>query len=78
MSKEIFLRCDCYSHGMLVNKDDEYNHTEFCLFTIDSTSYSFIRRIKWCFRMLFKGRPFTDHVILTDESCEKLADFLKK
>jgi len=73
-----FLICDCYSHGLLVEKfDDE----EVCLSLFErglsGRTLGWSERLRWCWQILRYGKPWSDFIILNAENQKKLKEFLK-
>jgi len=72
-----FLICDCYSHGLLVEKfDDE----EVCLSLFErglsGRTLGWSERLRWCWQILRYGKPWSDFIILNAENQKKLKEFL--
>ena len=73
-----FLICDCYSHGLIVEKfDDE----EVCLSLFErgltGRTLGWSERLRWCWQILRYGKPWSDFIILNTENQKKLKEFLK-
>jgi len=73
-----FLICDCYSHGLLVEKFENEEEVSLSLFErgLDGRILSFSSRLKWCWQILRYGKPWSDFVILNTEKQKKLKEFL--
>jgi hypothetical protein len=74
-----FLICDCYQHGLLVEK---YPHDEEVCLSIferglEGRILSFSERLRWCWQILRYGRPWSDFIILNTENQKQLKEFLK-
>ena len=72
-----FFICDCYSHGLLVEKfDDE----EVCLSLFErglsGRTLGWLERLRWCWQILRHGKPWSDFIILNAENQKKLKEFL--
>ena len=72
-----FLICDCYSHGLLVEKfDDE----DVCLSLFErglsGRTLGWSERLRWCWQILRHGKPWSDFIILNTENQKKLKEFL--
>lgn len=72
-----FLICDCYSHGLLVEKfDDE----ELCLSLFErglsGRTLGWSERLRWCWQIVRHGKPWSDFIILNTENQKKLKEFL--
>jgi hypothetical protein len=75
-----FLICDCYSHGLLVEKFKGEEEVSLSLFErgLDGRILSWSSRLKWCWQILRYGKPWSDFVILNTENQKTLKDFLDK
>jgi hypothetical protein len=73
-----FLICDCYSHGLLVERLDDEEELCLSLFErgLDGRILSWSSRFKWCWQILRYGKPWSDYVILNTENQKKLKEFL--
>jgi hypothetical protein len=73
-----FLICDCYSHGLLVERLDDEEELCLSLFErgLDGRILSWSSRLKWCWQILRYGKPWSDYVILNIENQKKLKEFL--
>jgi hypothetical protein len=69
-----FFRCDCGSEGLWVEYDS-YGSTEFALFHSNPQNRSWRNRIRLAWQCL-KGKPYTDMVLLNDQSIADLVDQL--
>ncbi len=73
-----FLICDCYSHGLLVERLDDEEELCLSLFErgLDGRILSWSSRLKWCWQILRYGKPWSDFIILNAENQKKLKEFL--
>lgn len=69
-----FYRCDCGSEGLWVEYDG-YGSTEFALFHHGPQNRSWRNRIKLAWNC-FLGKPYTDMVLLNDQSIADLVEQL--
>ena len=52
--------------------------TDFSIWEMQNThKASWLQGLRWCFRILFKGSPYGDQVILEEEGVDSLIEFLK-
>lgn len=74
-----FLICDCFNHGLLVEKFDGEEEVYLSLFErgLDGRILSFALRLKWCWQILRHGKPWSDFIILNIENQKRLKEFLK-
>ena len=84
MEKKIFIECECHTHLLRVEKDPWENHGSFFLFSMFTyglnlaKSNSFLERIKIAWKMLKTGETFNDEIILNEDECKKLIEFLSE
>jgi len=69
-----FFKCDCGSEGLWVEYDG-YGSTEFALFHYNPQDRSWRNRIRLAWNCL-RGKPYTDMVLLNDQSIADLVDQL--
>ena len=69
-----FYKCDCGSEGLWVESDG-YGSTELSLFQHSPQNRSWSNRIRLAWNCL-KGKPYTDMVLLNDQSLADLVDQL--
>ena len=72
-----FLICDCFSHGLLVEKLED----EVCLSLfergLNGRVLEWSERLRWCWQILLYGKPWSDFIILNIENQRRLKEFLK-
>lgn len=73
-----FLICDCFSHGLLVEKFKDEQEVCISLFErgLNGRILSWSSRLKWCWQILRYGKPWSDFVILNIENQKRLKEFL--
>jgi len=73
-----FLICDCFSHGLLVEKFEGEEEVSLSLFErgLGGRILSLSERLKWCWQILRYGKPWSDFVILNVENQKRLKEFL--
>jgi len=73
-----FLICDCYSHGLLVERLDDEEELCLSLFErgLDGRILSWSSRLRWCWQILRYGKPWSDYVILNTNNQKRLKEFL--
>jgi len=73
-----FLICDCFSHGLLVEKFEDEKEVCLSLFErgLDGRILSWSSRLRWCWQILRYGKPWSDFVILNTENQKRLKEFL--
>jgi hypothetical protein len=80
--KPLFLRCTCFTEGLLVEVDKEFGSEDLIYFTYwsigfgDPRGLSWKNRIRFCWRVLTKGKPYSDMVCLKKEQIHELIRYL--
>ena len=76
----VFLICDCFSHGLLVEKFKGEEEVTLSLFErgLNGRILSWSSRLRWCWQILRYGKPWSDFVILNTENQKRLKDFLSE
>ena len=74
----VFLICDCFSHGLLVEKFKGEEEVSLSLFErgLNGRILSWSSRLRWCWQILRYGKPRSDFVILNTENQKQLKNFL--
>ena len=74
----VFLICDCFSHGLLVEKFKDEEEVSISLFErgLEGRVLPWFFRLKWCWQILRYGKPWSDFVILNTENQKRLKEFL--
>jgi hypothetical protein len=74
----VFLICDCFSHGLLVEKFKGEEEVSLSLFErgLNGRILSWSSRLRWCWQILRYGKPWSDFIILNTENQKRLKDFL--
>jgi hypothetical protein len=83
-SDKIVIECECGSHLLQVVSDVEENavpdiaHRYFiALFNYGYNNVTtWKHRLRVCWRVLTKGEPYDDQLVLTPDEAKKLADFI--
>lgn len=74
----IFLICDCYEHGLLVEKYNNETEVSLSLFErgLSGRILSWSERLRWCWQIIRYGKPWSDFIILNEEKQKQLKKFL--
>lgn len=74
---KLFLRCSCGSETLHLEYDKPYG-LDICIFKLacESNKLSWKRRFQWVWHILRTGNQYSDQIILSEESKEKLKEFL--
>lgn len=79
MNKEQFFKCSCSSEILRVSHDEELDIAEFSIWEMqNSHKAGWRQRLRWCWRILVKGSPYGDQVILDKEGVANLVHYLIK
>lgn len=81
MENSVFILCNCGSHGILVEKDEEFNvdDVEISFWAMGGEYPMTLKdRIRYSLHILKYGKPYSDMVILNKESKKKLIKTLEK
>jgi len=75
-----FLKCECSSHALEVEYDEEYGQYSIATWHYGNFTrpFSFKEKIRWCWRILWTGNPWADSVILSKKTKLELIEFLKE
>ena len=81
----LFLRCDCHTEGIEAqyyreDKNDKGFYVNYWKYGIEGrySCMSLLDRLKYAWKILFKGTLHGDQVILEVNKAEKLRDYLAK
>lgn len=85
--KVLHLPCDCGRHLLqitcwteLMDDDNRYYQTwDFAMFDhMGNKKPSLLFRIKTAWKTLIKGYPYSDQLVLSNDSIDKLTEFIKE
>jgi hypothetical protein len=78
--ESIFLICDCFEHGLLVEKFKDEEEVSLSLFErgLNGRTLCWSERLRWCWQILRYGKPWSDFIILNTENQKQLNDFLSE
>ena len=73
-----FLICDCFSHGLLVEKFEGEEEVSLSLFEmgLNGRILGWSERLRWCWQILRYGKPWSDFIILNTDNQKQLKQFL--
>ena len=73
-----FLICDCFQHGLLVERFKDEEEVSLSLFErgLSGRILSWQERLRWCWQILRYGKPWSDFIILNTENQKQLKNFL--
>jgi len=80
-NKILFLMCDCKSEVLSIEYDPEIKMADLAIYE-NSVSYlnkmSFWQRLRYSWRVLTKGKPFGDQMMLTKEQLKSIKEFISQ
>lgn len=76
---KIYLKCDCSSETLELEHDAEYQELNIVIWRLSINSTLCLReRLRWCWKILITGNPWSDSVILSKEKVKELKEFVDK
>ena len=74
----IFIKCACEGEGMSVNYDpkDNYYYFSYWSYGLSNRKMSWRQKIRYCWEVLWHGKPFNDELMLTRDQAIRLENFL--
>lgn len=76
MSEEFFIKCECGTEGLYIEKDDEYNEICMAMWHTGKDYLSFAEKLRWIWNIL-KNKPYSDHFIISTSRVQELIDTLE-
>lgn len=78
-NKTTFILCDCRSEVLVLEYDYECKFVELSIYE-NLSSYghkmSFWQKIRYCWQVIWKNKPFSDQIILNTSQVKQLREFL--
>ena len=70
--------CDCHTHGFTVEADEEYPIVYMASWSYGTAGQRlrFKDKIRYCWRILWHGKPHEDELVLEPDSAQILSDKL--
>ena len=85
MDDSIFIKCQCGGCSVLeCNYDDFLDNDElqfnFALWIAHSSNRPMSKkeRIRWCDHVMKTGKPWADHIIVSNKDAQRLVNFITK
>ena len=74
----LMIMCDCHGEAIQVEYEKEDDQFYFSLWHqgFDNNHLSWWQRLRWTWRILTTGNPWTDLVILSPEKAKKIRNFI--
>jgi hypothetical protein len=78
-AKIVFFLCDCRSEVLAIEYDNEIEMAEFAVYE-NRASYnrklSFWQRLRYIYKVLVSGEPYSDQIMLNKNQIKELKGFL--
>lgn len=76
--KEIFIKCECGTEGVLLEKDDDLGG--FVMSFFGTSIYTFAKGSLWqrfrlALRVMFKGRLYHDQILISKENAKEICQY---
>jgi hypothetical protein len=78
-NKTLFIPCNCYNEILYIEYDHEIEIAEFAIYESRSSyehKRSIWQRLRYCYNILFKKKPYSDQIILDNKQLSELKSFL--
>jgi hypothetical protein len=75
--KEKFIRCDCYSHALLISKDEDLPVIYVSYYTVMPYRESFFHRLQRAYAEL-KDERWKDDLVFGEDRIIEMRDFLNE
>lgn len=75
----IMLKCDCFGHALEVERDEEFNRFNLCIWERgygNKYALPWFWKLKQCWQILTEGHLWSDQVILSRDNADELVKFL--
>ena len=80
----IFLKCDCNTHAIEVQRykesdvDDEGFYVSLWQYSRVNITLDWREKIRWIWHILIQGKPWNDCVILNNKHAKELVEYINK
>lgn len=81
MSNIKYVPCSCHGEGLYLSHDKDFGGLlDIAMYKLGNISkaLSWGQRFRYCWKVLTKGSPYLDQVILTPEQTTEFRDFLNE
>lgn len=77
--EELYIKCSCHSEGIYLSydKEDKFYYLSMFILGYRSKGLSFKDKVRWCWHILTKGKPYTDQLVLSKDSAREISNFIK-
>lgn len=73
----IFSLCDCRSEVLVIDYDKEVSCADLCIYKSVNIYLSFWQKMRMIFRILTKGTPYSDQIILSKKQLLEVKEFIE-
>jgi hypothetical protein len=80
-NKTLFIPCSCKSEILVIEYDHEIQLADLAIFehyTNYSHKMSLWQRLRYCFKVLFEKKPYSDQMVLDNKQLKDLQKFLNE
>jgi hypothetical protein len=76
-NKTLFILCSCGSEVLYINYDHELKLADLAIFTsFYGHKMSLYQKLRYCYNVLFLGKPYYDQIVFSDKELKSLKDFI--
>lgn len=78
-NKTLFIPCSCKSEILVIEYDHEIQLADLAIFenyTNYSNKMSLWQRLRYCYKVLFDKKPYSDQMVLDNKQLKDLQEFL--
>ena len=76
-NNEVHLKCSCYSHELHIEKDGDGNQWYISIWNRgNNINYSWQYRIRHIWRIITKGHPYEDELVMDESEMIKLRAYV--
>jgi hypothetical protein len=78
-NKTLFVPCDCRSEILMIEYDHSLRMADFAIyetFAAYQNKMSLWQRIRYCWQVLWKHKPYADYMVLSNKQLKELKSFL--
>ncbi len=78
-NNNLLIKCECSTHAfeIEVDEDRQYNISLWSMMC-DEYPFSWKERMRWAWNIIRTGKPWTDSIILNEESTNEIVSFINQ
>jgi hypothetical protein len=75
-----YIMCECHSEILYIEYDESLKQADLCIYhSYDyGSKLSWKNRIRYCWKIISTGKPYSDHMIMYRRGLRKLKNILVK